>query len=175
MAGIFAEFAPKYRERGFWARPVSPETKSCPTKKWQLPDEEHGPTAVASWTRKYADHGIGLVMGSPISDGTRLGALDVDRNEYVRLAHALLGDPVCGRIGQKGVVCFVRVAGVHGNPEFRIDGEAGKAWGKIAECLFNKKFCIIPPTIHPSTNAPYQWLGKSLLEVDLLTLPLIGG
>jgi hypothetical protein len=60
---------------------------------------------------RYADHGIGLVMGSPLPDGTTFGALDIDRNEYVRVAKAMLsGDPPCGRFGSKGAVFFVRVA-----------------------------------------------------------------
>jgi len=28
---IFAEWAPVYGERGFWSRPVSPNTKACPS------------------------------------------------------------------------------------------------------------------------------------------------
>lgn len=174
MTGIFAKWSPIYRSRGFWARPVKPGTKSPPMHRWQLPDAEHGQAVLDSWVRKYGANGIGLVMGSPIGDGTTLGALDVDRDEYHRLARALLGNPLCGRIGQKGAVYFVRVGKVHGNPEFRVEGQAGKKWGKVAECLFNKKFCVIPPTIHPHTNAPYHWIGTPLHEMDLLQLPLIG-
>jgi hypothetical protein len=113
-------------------------------------------------------------MGSPISDGTRLGALDVDRNEYTALGRALLRNPICGRVGQKGAVFFVRVRGNLGNPEFYVSGPDGKKWGKVAECLFSKKLCVIPPTIHPDTNQPYRWIGTPLHEVDLLALPLIG-
>jgi hypothetical protein len=174
MTGLYEQWAPVYRQRGFWQRPVKSGTKRCPVKSWQMPDETHGAVEIESWQRKYRDSGIGIVMGSPIGDGTRLGALDIDRNEYAELGRTLLGNPTSGRIGQKGAVYFVRVAGVHGNPEFRVDGDAGKKWGKVAECLFNKKFCVIPPTIHPNTNAPYRWIGKPLHEVDLLTLPLIG-
>lgn len=143
--------------------------------RWQLPDSEHGDAVLDSWVRKYGANGIGLVMGSPIGDGTTLGAFDVDRDEYHELAKVLLRNPTCGRVGQKGAVYFVRVSpAVHGNPGFRVEGDAGKKWGKVAECLFSKKFCVIPPTIHPMTNVPYRWIGTPLHDMDLLQLPLIG-
>jgi hypothetical protein len=113
-------------------------------------------------------------MGSPLPDGTRLGALDIDRDEYTALGRTLLNNPICGRVGQKGAVFFVRVNGDLGNPEFRVRGPDSKKWGKVAECLFRKKLCVIPPTIHPITQSPYRWIGTPLHEVDLSSLPLIG-
>jgi hypothetical protein len=111
-------------------------------------------------------------MGSPFPDGSTLGALDIDRDEYIALGRVLLRDPPCGRIGQKGIVYFVRVLGVVGNPEFRVKGES-KDWGKVAECLFHKKLCVIPPTIHPETGAAYRWVGTPLLDVDFNDLPIV--
>jgi hypothetical protein len=128
---------------------------------------------LAQWVIHYAYHGIGLMMGSPLPDGTLLGALDVDRDQYVALARVLLGNPICGRVGKKGAVFFVRYRGQLGNPEFRVQGEQNASWGKVAECLFDKKLCVIPPTIHPETNAPYRWLGTPLHEMNLLKLPLL--
>jgi hypothetical protein len=112
-------------------------------------------------------------MGSPFPDGTHLGALDVDRDEYMKLATALLHDPPCGRIGQKGIVYFVRCRGDLGNPEFRVKGNKNAAWGKVAECLFTKKLCVIPPTIHPATHQPYRWVGTPLHEIEFSNLPVV--
>jgi hypothetical protein len=157
-----------------WPRPVLPGTKACRIKNWQLPDPQIRAATRQGWLDTIGHFGIGLLMGSPLSDGTRLGALDVDRNEYTNLARTLLRSAVCGRVGEKGAVFFVRVRGDLGNPEFRVAGPEGKAWGKVAECLFVKKLCVIPPTIHPNTHQPYRWIGTALHEVDPLTLPLIG-
>jgi hypothetical protein len=171
--GIFATWVSVYRSLGLWPRPIRPGSKACYVKDWQLPDTEQPRGRLEYWSRRFADHGIGLLMGSPLPGGLRLGALDVDRDEYVRLAKVLLRDPISGRVGQKGAVLFVRVRGDVGNPEFRVTG-SGASLGKVAECLFEKKLCVIPPTIHPVTSGPYQWLGTPLHKVDLNSLPIVG-
>lgn len=173
--GIFATWAPVCRKLGLWARPVLPGSKACKIPNWQLPDDQQASGTLDMWRRRFADNGIGLLMGSPLPDGTRLGALDVDREEYVALARVLLANPICGRFGQKGVVFFVRYGRQLGNPEFRVRGKENASWGKVAECLFEKKLCVIPPTIHPKTNAPYRWLGIPLHEVDFTKLPMVEG
>jgi hypothetical protein len=172
--GIFADYAPLFRERGFWPRPIPPGTKECRIKGWQRPDSEFAPAELDRWLRDFAACGIGLLMGSPFPDRTRLGAIDVDRDEYVRVTQALLRDPPCGRFGSKGAVFFVRVAGKLGNPKFTVRGEAGKQWGKVVECLFSRTLCVTPPTVHPTTDKPYRWIGTPLLEIDFNDLPLIG-
>lgn len=163
-----------FNDLGMWSRRIRLGTKACYDKGWQMPNNDLPAKTLQNWLDTWSNFGIGLLMGSPIADGTRLGALDVDRNEYTALARTLLRNPVSGRVGEKGAVFFVRVRGDLGNPEFRIAGPEGKKWGKVAECLFVKKLCVIPPTIHPNTRQPYRWIGTPLHEVDLLSLPLIG-
>jgi hypothetical protein len=171
--GPFADWATVYRQLGLWPRPVTLGSKACHVKDWQNPDSELSEATLASWPTSRADFGIGLLMGSPFSDGTTLGALDIDRDEYVRIGRALLRDPPSGRIGKKGAVFFVRVRGHLGNPEFRVAGDHAKALGKVAECLFIRKLCVIPPTIHPETGRPYEWIGKPLHEVDFEEMPIV--
>lgn len=172
--GKFSKWAPLYRAAGFWPRPILPGTKGCFIRSWPRPDPEIPPAEFGRWSWDYGACGIGLVMGSPFEDGTRLGAIDVDRDEYVGVARALLQDPPCGRIGSKGAAFFVRVAGDLGNPKFTVRGAADREWGKVVECLFTRTLCVIPPTIHPSTDEPYRWIGTSLLEIDFRALPIIG-
>jgi hypothetical protein len=157
-----------------WPRRIKPGFKACFDKGWQTSDPDLHPGILERWLAGSDNFGIGLLMGSPICEETTLGALDVDRNEYVELAKTLLRNPVCGRIGSKGAVFFVRVLGDLKNPEFRVRGENGKKWGKVAECLFRRKLCVIPPTVHPTTRKPYEWIGAPLHEIDLLSLPIIG-
>jgi hypothetical protein len=171
MSGIFATLAKPYRDKGFWARPVTAGSKACHVPGWQKPDSEIEPAEFALWDEQFGGYGIGLVMGSPLPDGTTLGALDIDRDDYVRLGKVLLGgDPPCGRFGSKGAVFFVRVALGVKNRKFRVS----KNGEQVAEALFFNSLCVIPPTIHPATGQPYRWIGTPLLDLDLSTLPLIG-
>jgi len=103
----------------------------------------------------------------------RRGALDVDHDDYAPLARALLRNPPCGRVGKKGAVFFVRVRGPLSNPEFRVQGDQAKRYGKVAECLFEKKLCVIPPTIHPETARAYRWIGRALHEMSFNDLPIV--
>ena len=162
---IFADWVDVYRRLGYWPRPISAGAKACHVPGWQKPDAEF-PLLTASWPTKYGHLGIGLLMGSPFPDGTTLGALDTDHDDYTRIAQALLRDPPCGRVGKKGAVFFVRVRGRLSNPEFKVRGEEGKRYGKVAECLFTKKLCVIPPTIHPDTGQAYRWIEFVVVRND---------
>jgi len=166
---ILAEWARVYRELGYWPRPITIGSRACHVSGWQKPDAEIPAAELASWLTKYGPLGIGLLLGSPFPDSTTLGALDGDHNDYMRVARELLRDPPCGRIGKRGAVFFVRVRGRLSNPEFRVAGKGDK----VAECLFTKKLCVIPPTIHPDTERPYQWMGRPLHEIDFRELPIV--
>jgi hypothetical protein len=170
--GSFAKWAGVYRRRGHWPRPITPGTKACHVRDWQKPDSELSAATHASWLTSHANFGIGLLMGSPFPDGTTLGAVDIDRDEYVHVGRASLGRTPSGRVGKKGAVLFVRVRGPLSNLEFRVRGEAGR-YGKVAECLFVKKLCVIPPTIHPDTGQAYRWIGRPLHELDFDDLPIV--
>ncbi len=172
--GIFETWAPIYRECGLEPRPVKPGTKACRLKGWTKPDSEFSPEVLESWIHDFGHYGIGLRMGTELPGGGRLGAVDIDRDEYVGLAKVLLGNPPCGRFGSKGAVYFVRVVGDLGNPKFKVAGEVGKVWGQVVECLFNKTFCVVPPTIHPDTNSAYVWIGSPVHELNFSNIPIIG-
>ena len=167
---IFKDWAQTYRNLGLEPRPVMPGGKACKVKGWQKSDAEIGQAELESWLAKYPNQGIGLRMGTPLPGGGKLGALDIDRDDYVRLGQALLGNPPCGRFGSKGAVFFVRVIGNLGNPKFKIKGSKQA----VVECLFDGTFCVIPPTIHPDTDEAYRWIGTPLHELDLNKLPVIG-
>jgi Bifunctional DNA primase/polymerase, N-terminal len=171
--GPFADWAHVYRRPGYWPRPITLGTKACYVRGWQKPDSELPEATLASWLTSNANLGIGLLMGSPFPDGTMLGALDIDRDEYVRVGRATLGDTPSGRIGKKGAVLFVRVRGPLSNPEFKVRGAEGDRYGKVAECLFVRRLCVIPPTIHPDTSQAYRWIGRPLHEVEFNELPIV--
>lgn len=167
---IFAENVQAYREAGFWPRPVVRGEKRPPMKNWQRPDNDLSLSDLKSWEENYSNLGIGLAMGSPFPDGSRLGALDIDDDRFIRLAQAVLMNPPSGRIGARGIVFFVRVTAAEANRAYSI--KTGGETVKVGELLVDKKFCVLPPTIHPAGN-PYRWAGSSLLDVDFASLPLI--
>jgi hypothetical protein len=170
---IFRLEAPAYRDAGFWPRPIRLGSKACYVKDWGRSDSEIPPAELEGWLDICGWDGLGLLMGSPFPDGTALGAFDIDHDHYVALGGALLRAPVCGRVGSKGAVFFVRVRGKVGNPQFCVRGAGGKRYGKVAECLFSRKLCVLPPTVHPNTGRPYEWLGQPLLETDFRQLPIV--
>lgn len=167
---IFGALAPLYRRAGFWPRPVKQGTKACPFKNWNVPDPERKLGELDNWLEAYGNWGIGLMLGSPFPDGTRLAAVDIDRDEYVRVGHALLRNPPSGRIGAKGIAYFVRMRGDEKYRPLKVKGENGV---KVGEFLGDKRFLVLPPTIHPDTKQAYRWVGRPLLQIDYRELPII--
>jgi Bifunctional DNA primase/polymerase, N-terminal len=167
---VFATHAHSYRTAGFWPRPVKPGTKACAIKNWNIPDPERKLGELDHWLEAYGHWGIGVVLGSSFPDGTKLAALDIDRDEYVRVGHALLRNPPSGRIGAKGIAYFVRMRGDEKYRPLKVKGENGV---KVGEFLGDKRFLVLPPTIHPDTEQAYRWVGRPLLQVDYRELPVI--
>src|SRR5436305_385047 len=106
-------------------------------------------------------------------------ALDpLDRPMTFKDAAAALGVPyhVVQRAARRGLVQTYRL----GSPRryvalraFRVTRDEERRWGKVCECLFVKKMCVIPPTVHPDTGQPYRWIGMPLHEIDFRLLPLV--
>lgn len=162
---IYAEWAPKYREAGFWPLPITPGTKTCKVPSWQngMSDQDFDESL-----RTYPFHGIGLLLGSPFPDGTVLNAVDVDDERYIKIVAALLGEPPCARVGSKGIGAFVRSSGPVRTSRYRFPGQ-----NPHVEFLGQRAYMVIPPTIHSLTHRPYRWLTTTLLDVDYRQLPLI--
>jgi hypothetical protein len=171
MSLTFANLVSAYRRAGYYPRPVKPGTKSPPMKSWNSPDPVLEAAALDSWISDYADHGIGLVSGSPFPDGTTLAVVDIDRDDYARVASVLLGSPPSGRVGNKGIAYFVRMRGTPSAHKFKVTTPDGVS--AIGDLLFGGAFCVIPPTVHPTTGLPYRWVGSPLLEVPYQNLPLL--
>lgn len=171
MTGIFAQYAPAYTGLGLEPRPVTVGTKQPPFKEWQKPDNQIDLEKRARWLTKYADLGIGLRTGSILPDQTKIGVLDIDRNDMVRLARALVGS-TCERIGSKGSALFFRYPGNVRRGQI-IRRELGTPDVLIGDLLVEGAFCVIPPTIHPKTGEAYRWVGEPLERYDLAGLPLI--
>lgn len=169
----YGELAPRYRESAYWPRPVKFGTKRPPMPEWEIPDPARAAGEVEGWDQTFANHGIGLLLGSPFPDGTRLAALDIDRDDYVRIGQALLRNPPSARIGAKGIAIFARLRGDGSYRGFSVKRGDGKQNIKVCDFLCDSRFCVLPPTIYPKTENAYRWVGKPLLEVDYRDLPII--
>ena len=167
----FAELAPLYRDRGLWPRPITIGSKACHIAGWQKPDDEISAAELSSWTSKYGDLGIGLLMGSPFPDGTTLGAVDIDHDDYMRVGRALLRQSTQGRIGKKGAVFFVRVRGRLSNPEFSVG--AGKGAARSPSASSPRSSASSRPRSIPIPGGHTSWIGKPLHEIDFRELPIV--
>jgi len=173
MTNVFAEWAPKYRGLDYWPRPIAPGTKACKIKSWQTPDGEIDPGVLEGWLESHASNGVGLLLGSPFPDGTVLGALDIDNDDYTRVVRTLLRDPPCGRIGARGILFFVRIKSDAAYRALTVKAVTGQSALKIGELLTARRLAVIPPTVHPETQAPYRWIGSALHETAYTDLPLL--
>lgn len=171
---LFADHFRSYVDAGYEPRPVKPGFKACNEKGWNKPDSELPPNSYDHWAGKRANYGIGLRLGTVLPDGSTLGVLDVDVDRYARAGRFLLGDPLCGRFGRKGMAWFVRISGhlKKSRTEFVAALPAGTKL-HVGELLGPGALVVIPPTIHPDTREAYRWVGKPLLEVGARQLPII--
>ena len=166
-ANIYEQFAPLYLKRGLTPLPIEPGSKVCRLRGWSKLDLTTDPTAFRKLRARYPAYGIGISMGTNLPDGTKLGAVDIDHDDFVEIGRVVLRQPICGRVGKKGAAIFVRF---RGSAPKELKTRSGV---KVADLLFERKLCVLPPTIHPETNRPYTWIGRPLHDVEFDQLPLI--
>ncbi|TXN20996.1 bifunctional DNA primase/polymerase [Methylobacterium sp. WL9] len=169
--GPFGDLAKLYSDRGFTALPVERNHKrpAKEIKGWQ--GYSSGPLAASKlqeFLNAYSDRGIGIVTGTDIGEGWRLVAIDVDQDRFVAVANAIFGNPVCAKLGKKGLTSFARC-----RDDIRSTSFAD--FEKLVACdiLASGRFCVLPNSIHPTTGQPYKWIGTSLLDVNLGSLPIL--
>ena len=153
----FGDNATGYWQRGYSVIPTEPAEKR-PAKEIQSWSSYCHNLPAASrregWLRSYSGNGIGLLLGKELEPGYRIGAVDVDDDRLVAVAEKILGNCICGKRGQNGATFFVRA---------KIEkGVSTTSFRKI-DILIGGKMTMIPPTIHPTTQAPYEWIGAPLL------------
>jgi predicted P-loop ATPase len=149
-----------YLDAGYWVRRVSPGKKGCRDQNWQRQQPEVEQTA--------AYDGIAIMAGSPMPDGTTFGFVDVDHDGLTAAFRMMFG-PTCERLGSKGTAIPVRIDGNVLNGKFYMQGVSKPA----VELMAHQSIVVIPPTIHPDTKKPYQWLGRNLLDMPFEDLPLV--
>jgi Bifunctional DNA primase/polymerase, N-terminal len=168
----FGAEAEHYWQRNLSALPIEPGTKQPARglRNWtsycsNLPK----PETQASWLRAYAHCGLGLGLGHEVIPGYRIAAVDVDDDDFVRLATVIVGGDAASKVGKKGRTLFVVVpSGDKIKSTKLLDAEKRGA----IDFLFNGRMTLLPPSLHPETRQPYKWTSGSLLDVELSTLPV---
>jgi hypothetical protein len=162
--GAFAQIAERLIERGYAVVPIIPGTKRpgvlsngqwVGLPRWQTRYNGRTPseTEIAHWSE--GDTGVGVLGGF----GGLVG-IDIDTDDIaIRtvLAEILPGASV-RKIGKRGETLFYYAPHVSASKRWTIDGEV------ICELIGPGRQTVIPPTIHPDTNAPYRWSGTEGLD-----------
>lgn len=157
MTDIFAENAERYWAAGLPAIPLVHREKRPAVGRWQMyaetmptPDEQE------VWLNAFPNGNIGMPMG-PASG---LVAIDIDTDDPLVLAvlDAILPPSPWQRRGKKGRVQVYRYAGQRTQ---RVKNSKNEM---ICEILSKGTQIVLPPSIHPDTQRPYE------ANVELLSI-----
>lgn len=114
-------------------------------------------------------------IGLAVALAPHLVAVDVDIQDpdVVDELFGKIQHTPCRKLGAKGFTCIYRSDG-SAHKSFPLTEIARQALGEPKakiEFLAGNHYTILPPSIHPDTEAPYQWLLEDQ-EIILANLPL---
>lgn len=163
------EFGVKIARNGYEVIPIRPGEKRPFGKGWEKYDGT--PSGVKEWLDDgLGGYGIGIkTKKTPAVD---IDILDADIVEEIKLLVIEIAGDTLQRVGlaPKTLLAyrtdepFPKV-----DTGFWIDGQGRTA--KVEILGDGQQF--VAAHIHPDTNKPYQWLGKSVLNVKAADLPLL--
>jgi hypothetical protein len=89
----FEATARLYWQKGLSVVPIEPNSKrpARELKGWQ--GLMNGPPSLArqsEWLARYPERGLGVLTGTEIAAGQRLGAVDVDQDEFIKVVEVIL-------------------------------------------------------------------------------------
>ncbi|MFZ5674296.1 MAG: bifunctional DNA primase/polymerase [Pseudomonadota bacterium] len=159
---------------GFTTIPISPDSKAPSEwrggrwqgmKNWQRFRDARAPDFIQRVWAGFPDANIGIVTGTRATAGQIVACVDFDTDDpdiLDTLTRSLPPSPVRKR-GRRGFSAFYLVPA--GTVGYRTP---------ICELLTDTRQTVVPPSIHPDTGQPYQWLGPStLLNTPATALPAL--
>lgn len=173
MPGPFGLFAERYYEMGLAPTPLGfsnqpKPSKAASIKGWQSwARARYTKEKLGEMLSSFGNNNIGLVLGSEVQEGLQLIAVDIDNVELQEHVENALPSLVCGKRGRKGATYFFLAKS--DMPSRRVVNSNGT----VVDLLCNKSQTVIPPSIHPDTNLPYEWTNKPLHELDLASLDVL--
>jgi phage/plasmid-associated DNA primase len=161
---IFAQTAPRYYAAGLPVIPLYPREKKPIPNDWsRYFDHPVEPEQQASWIEQCRDSNIGIVLGP--QSGIVMMDIDTEDVRLMNVIEQLLPPTPWRRIGKKGVMLAYRYSGLK---TFRIKNTSGET---ICEMLSARTQSVLPPSIHPDTQQPYQ-ANCDLVDVHKNLVPL---
>ncbi len=153
MERIYENYAAKYFERGFLAVPLEPKSKATHQYGWTTKEYYKNPDELIA---KHREGNIGVLLG----ELTGVIAVDIDKD----MGLAICPPSPVRKKGQNGETRF-----------FKYNGEPARKRHDIGlELLSTGNQTVMPPSIHPKTNAPYVWLTPdTLLDFNIEDLPVL--
>ena len=156
----YDDVAPLYEARGYHPLPVDPKDKFPVYRK---ADGTYG--KAAGWTtekvplRSQGRANIGIRTGTDI--GVVGVDVDTDDPDIQTALPAIVRDSLVKKKGQRGYTSFLYGPGTKSR-KFLIDGKT------VVEILGVGRQTVIPPSVHPVTQKPYEWVGDGfeLLDVE---------
>lgn len=156
----FREYARRYSEIG-WAL-IQLDGKIPVTKNWQKTAPREPSNMAGCWAEWGKRYGMGVVLRTSAS-GLAVFEYDTDeaRERYLELLGGELPPtPIC-RTG-RGLL----------HTYFSDPGGLQKAARDGLELRAGEHQCVVPPTVHPDTGQPYEWLeGHEPWHVPCLPVP----
>lgn len=171
----FGTTAQEVYEKGLSPIPLGSQdsgesAKAAAVSGWnKLARERPSQAQIDEWLEKYNYNNIGIGLGTRIGE-YQLIAVDIDSEAHQEKIESCLGRLVSGKKGKKGATWFCLA-----DPDLKNKSFKTREDGMIVELLCNGRQTVIPPSKHPEgKQVRYKWLEKSLLEVDLTSLPVFG-
>lgn len=148
------------------------KAKGASVKGWEkMARERVDRPQIKRWMETHAKNNIGIAMGSQITENYQLVGIDIDLDDIRPAVERAIPSLVSGKRGAKGATwfCLAPLSWKSSRHSKTVDGKKVMA----VEVLGVGTQVAIPPSIHPTTNLPYEWLNKSLLDVNLDDLPIL--
>lgn len=170
MSGNVLIDALRYLRQGYIPLWVAPGSKASKTPGWQAmqPTEE---TIRRQFSRPA---NLGIRTGDVRPDGSCLAAIDMDIEEapLVRAVERAIGEKVPAKRGKKGCTYFLRLCEQVASRKIHWYRDGAKR--PAIDLLCRGAQTVIPPSVHPETERPYQWVvSPALCEVPYDQLPLL--
>ena len=177
----YARAAANLRDNGYSPMPVQPGTKTPgqfsaghwrPMPGWQKYCKSPAPEFVHSGWENWPDAGVCIAHGAVIGLD-----LDTDRADVAEAVRSSIPWPEVRRRGRKGWMGYFRPAADLDDGTARLrwyDPKDGDEAKPLVELLLHGTQSVVPPTIHPDTGRPYEWIGGALDNTDISDLPEFG-
>jgi hypothetical protein len=173
----YARGAARLVDQGYSVLPVAPSTKVPGAYR----DGQWHP--MYGWTRfcsrsptdleiriwsTWPDAGVCVCMG-PASGNLVALDIDVEDFEIWQVVESVAGESVVEKRGRAGYTSFWRAPATVVSTKFSIGKKT------IVDLLASGKESVIPPSTHPDTGRPYEWLRGSLEHISPERLPELPG